>query len=49
MKSLSVSRFVFGARYIQHIVAFLSFSRVISTDEICAHLAMHLDFSGKYL
>ena len=29
----------------QHIVAFLSFSRVISTDKISAQL----DFSGRYL
>ena len=33
----------------QHIVAFLSFSRVISTDKISAQLSMHLDFSGRYL
>ena len=49
MKSLSVSRFVFGARYMQHIVTFLSFSRVISTDKISAQFSIHLDFSGKYL
>ena len=33
----------------QHIVAFLSFSRVISTDKISAQLSMYLDFSGRYL
>ena len=33
----------------QHIVAFLSFSRVFSTDKISAQLSMHLDFSGRYL
>ena len=33
----------------QHIVAFLSFSRVISTDKISAQLSMHLDFFGRYL
>ena len=49
MKSLSMSRFVFGALYMQHIVAFLYFSRVISTDKISAQLSMYLDFSGRYL
>ena len=33
----------------QHIVAFLSFSRDISTDKISAHFSMRLDLSGKYL
>ena len=33
----------------QHIVAFFSFSRVISTDKISAQLSMHLDFSDRYL
>ena len=49
MKSLSVSRFVFGVRYMQHMVAFLSFSRDISTDKISAHFSVRLDFSGKCL
>ena len=32
----------------QHIVAFLYFSRVISTDKISAQLSMYLDFSGRF-
>ena len=47
--SLSIHKFVLGARYTQQIKTFLPFDRLTSTDTISAQFVIHLDLSGKCL